>query len=347
MGRGVFSDRPEHIFIEECPDRELRENEIRIKSEFSAIKHGTDFNILSGKSPFATMSFDSNLRMFIDKPLEQINEVCKTPFGNMTVGTVLEVGKSITNYKEGEKVYAYGPIAEHAIVSEFYTQKLPDTMNEMDAVCTDPALYAYSAVRDSNAKAGDNVTVSGLGAIGMFVVQLLALTGCMEIIVVDPILKRRELALKFGATLALDPKDCDVGLEIHKYLGKGADIAIEASGSYKALRNAMRSVQMCGTIVTLGYYKGTDQDLALGWEWHHNRLTMISSMPTWNNPLRDYPLWNEDRLKSTLREMFSRKMLTSKEIIYPIVNFDDCVDSVMDVYRNPEQSIKLGVKYGK
>jgi len=136
-------------------------------------------------------------------------------------------------------------------------------------------------------------------------------------------------------------------MEVHQYLNTGADIAIEASGVYKALYEAMRSVRQCGRIVTLGYYKGKDQELALGREWMHNRLTMISSMPTWDNPMREYPLWDVERLTSTLRKMFQRGMLTSEGIVDPVVRFEDAVDAIMHAYRNPSESIKVGVLYGE
>lgn len=345
INRGLFTDKPEHLVIEEFEDCMLTDTQIRIKSEFSAIKHGTEFHHFTGKSPFDEMTFDGNMRMFIKKEEGDI-VYHKTAFGNTTVGHVIEVGSAVTRFKVGDRVYAYGPIAERAVVEEQFTYALPKDMNEFDAVCMDPALYALGAVRDSKARAGERVVVFGLGAIGMLITQLLKLSGCMEIIAVDPIEKRRKQALKYGATQALDPVNDDVGLEVHRYLGGvGADIAIEASGSYNALYTAMKCVRKCGSIVTLGYYKGRDSVLALGQEWMHNRLTLISSMPTWDNPQRDYPLWDEQRLVQTLEQMFIRKMLTSEGIVDPVVPFDQSVSTVMEIYKNPENSIKMGVSY--
>ena len=343
--RGLFTDKPEHLLIEEFEDLPLGEKQIRIQSDFSAIKHGTEFHHFTGKSPFDEMTFDGKMRMFVEKPKEEM-VYHKTAFGNTTVGRILEVGKGVTRFTVGEMVYAYGPIAKRAVVEEQFTFKLHEGMNEYDAVCMDPALYAFGAVRDSKARAGDKVVVFGLGAIGMLIIQLLRLSGCMEIIAVDPIAKRREQALQYGATLAIDPVNEDVGLTVHQYLDSvGADIAIEASGSYQALYTAMKCVRKCGSIVTLGYYKGKDSVLALGQEWMHNRLTLISSMPTWDNPQRDYPLWDEQRITQTLEQMFVRGMLTSEGIVDPVVPFEQSVSAIMEVYRNPSNSIKLGVRY--
>lgn len=347
MPRGLFMETPERLYIAEYEEPVLKSNEVRIRSEFSAIKHGTDLFWLSGKTPFHKMDFDSKLRLFVNKTAEDPSQA--RPFGNMTVGTVVEVGSEVTKFKVGDKVYTYGPIAETVIgYEDHYTEHLVPPMNASDAVCMDPAFYAFAAVRDASVKVGDNVVVFGLGSIGMFVVQLLKLSGCMDIIAVDPIQKRRELAQQHGATLTLDPTQCDVALAVREHLtrdGAGADIAIVASGSYKALQESLRSVQNCGTIVSLGYYHGQGHDLSLGQEWHHNRLTLISSMPVWGNPVRDYPLWNNDRMEVALRQMFQRGLLSSENLVDPVVDFEDAAEAILNVYRNPNDSIKLAVRY--
>ena len=75
----------------------------------------------------------------------------------------------------------------------------------------------------------------------------------------------------------LDPTTTDVGLELRRLDGVGVDVAVEFSGSYAALQQAMRSVRVGGTVVAAGFYAGGE--LALGEEFHHNRLTLVS--PRW------------------------------------------------------------------
>lgn len=348
MPRGLFMDGPEHLVIDDIDQKELQDNQIRIRSEFSAIKHGTDLHILSGKSPFQNMTFDTNLRLFVEAPEAGLQHSGRRPFGNTTVGTVIEVGKNVTKFKVDDKVFTYGPIAEMILAEEGnpYLEHLVSPMTASDALCMDPAYFAYGAIRDAGAKPGDNVIVSGMGAIGVFIIQFLKLSGCLNIIAADPLEKRRDLAKQFGATVVLDPTQCDAAVETRNILGgKGADIAIEASGNYRALRDSLRCVQQNAKVVTVGYYKGRETDLALGQEWHHNQLTLISSLPVWGNPMRDYPLWNESRVRQTLIEMFKRKMISSESIVDPVVAFEEAPEAIMNVYRNPSESNKLGVVY--
>ena len=344
MSRGLYIDGPENIGFLEYVGPQLRENQVRVQATFAAIKHGTEFHLFSGHSPFQTRRFDGESRLFVDKDADSTEDVVRRFAGNMVVGEVIEVGTAVTKVSAGDYVYGYGPACETVILSEKDAHPLTKPMTAQDAVCLDPAFYAYAAVRDANVCLGDTVVVFGLGAIGLLLVQMLRLGGA-NVIAVDLIEKRRALAQSFGAMQVLDPAACDVALEVRKTFGQGADIAIEASGSYRALHSAMRSVGKCARVVTLGYYNGKDTQLELGAEWFHNRLELICSMPVWGNPSREHPVWTETRMIATVREMFLHKQLTSCGIIDPIVPFDGSAEAFLSIYKNPAQAIKMGIQF--
>jgi threonine dehydrogenase-like Zn-dependent dehydrogenase len=316
-----------------------------VKTEFASVKHGTLFHLFGGESPFQNRRFDPKLRMFVDTDGSAPGGLVNQFIGNIATGRIIAVGDAVTEFQPGDHVYCYGPACETLTVAWEDVHILEPPMDEVDAVCLDPAVFAYGVIRDARVTVGDNVITFGLGAIGLFVVQLLELAACLDVIAVDPCRKRRKLAERLGAELVLDPTECDVALETRRYLGRGADIAIEASGHYAALRDAMRSVGQCARIATLGYYKGADSGLELGAEWHHNRLELIGSLPAWDNPLREHPVWDLERLYHTLVEMFKRGLLSSKEIVDPIVEFADSAEALMDIFQDPEDAIKLGIRF--
>ena len=256
----------------------------------------------------------------------------------------IEVGSGVSSFRPGDRVYGYAPVCDVLTLPEGRLHPLREPMTAADAVCLDPALYAFAAVRDVRACLGDTAVVFGLGAIGLLAVQMLRRTGCLNLIAVDPIEKRRNLALRFGADLCLDPNQSDVAIELRTN-GPGADYAIEASGNYRALRDALRSVRPCGRIVTLGYYKGAASNVELAKEWMHNRLELISSMPTWGNPPRDYPIWTEERLVQAVEELFVKRVLTSEGLLDPIVDFADSARAYEELYRDASGSIKLGIRF--
>ncbi len=346
MPRGLFIDKPKHASMKPYRDPPLEPHQVRMHTEFASIKHGTLFHMFSGESPFQNRRFDRDLRLFVKKEKPDASGGLVGQFiGNMAVGTVSETGEAVTRFKPGDRVYCYGPACQTLTKPENDVHPLVAPMDDLDAVCLDPAHFALGVIRDAGICVGDNVVSFGLGAIGLFVVQLLKMAGCANIISVDPIAERRQLAESLGADLVLDPTELDVAVETRRYLGQGADIAIEASGQYKALHEAMRSVGQCGRIATLGYYKGVDTELELGAEWLHNRLELICSLPDWENPLREYPLWDRQRLYDTLITWFQREALTSEGIVTPIVDFVDSAQAFMDIYSNPSTAIKLGIEF--
>lgn len=349
MPRGLFVDAPRHATLAEYSDSPLQSGQVRFRTQYSAVKHGTMFHIFSGESPFQEQRFDPALRLFVpvapDAPNAAPGFVGQF-IGNMAVGEVIGTGDDVTGFAPGDRVYCYGPVAETVTKPAAALHHLPTELSPADAVCLDPALYAYGALRDARVTLGDTVAVSGMGAIGLCLIQLLARAGCAGIVAVDPLPKRRVLAERFGATATVDPSAEDVGLAVRRALGRPADVAIEASGNYRALYGAMRSVGQCARIVTLGYYKGDHSNLPFGAEWHHNRLELISSMPVWDNPSREAPQWDLARLEEAVVDFFRRGWLTSDGLVDPVVPFAQAADAFLHTFQDPSDAIKLCVQFG-
>ncbi|NED91481.1 zinc-binding dehydrogenase, partial [Streptomyces sp. SID11233] len=64
-------------------------------------------------------------------------------------------------------------------------------------------------------------------------------------------------ARSYGATHALNARTDAVAERIREATdGAGADVAIEISGAYPALHEALRSVAVGGRVVASGFYQG-------------------------------------------------------------------------------------------
>ncbi len=280
----------------------------------------------------------------------------------MIVGIVTEIGDAVDKFEVGDRVYAHLPIRETHIVSqegrwgntppiwvglrEGRINKVPDGLTFEQVVCLDPGHFALAAVRDANVRIGERVAVFGLGAIGLMIVQMAALSGARQILAVDPLRNRRNLAETLGAHCILDPETCDIGLEIKKATGKrGADVAIEASGNYRALQEAVRSVHYSGLVVTVSFYHGEGTALRLGEEWHHTRVTVRSSMPVWGNPSRDYPMWDDERLENTVLDLMTSGELKTEGIVSPVFPFERAIEAYRMITVHPERFIKLGFTF--
>ena len=52
MPRGLYVVRPGSVIVHEAPETISVANQVRIRSAFAAIKHGTTFHLFSGHSQF-------------------------------------------------------------------------------------------------------------------------------------------------------------------------------------------------------------------------------------------------------------------------------------------------------
>jgi S-(hydroxymethyl)glutathione dehydrogenase/alcohol dehydrogenase len=105
----------------------------------------------------------------------------------------------------------------------------------------------------SKVTAGDAVAVFGTGGIGLNACMAAAFAGAMPVIAVDLNPTRRALALRYGATHALDPASGDVVAEIRKLVPGGVDVAVEATGVPSVMANALASTrQQGGRAVVIG-----------------------------------------------------------------------------------------------
>src|SRR6266498_484303 len=196
-------------------------------------------------------------------------------------------------------------------------------------------------------KLGDTVAVFGLGAFGLLAVQLARVSGAAWIAGVDPIAGRRELARRLGTDAVLDPSAEDAGREIKVAAGRGGvDVAIELSGSYAALHEALRSVRLAGTVVAAGFYTGgAGDDLRLGEEWHHNRLTLVGSMSGWGAPHRD-PGWDRRRLRAASLDLLASGRLEVDALVTHRIPFAEAARAYDLIDRRPETTLRVVLTYG-
>jgi threonine dehydrogenase-like Zn-dependent dehydrogenase len=218
-------------------------------------------------------------------------------------------------------------------------------MSAQAIVCWDPAEFALGAVRDGQVRLGERIAVFGLGAIGLVLVEMARLSGAVTILAVDPIDRRRAAALRRGATAAFDPREGDVGVAIQRATdGAGPDAVFEVSGAYPALHEAIRCCAVGGRVVPVAFYQGEARGLRLGEEWHMNRVTVLSSRAC-TEPDRDYPMWNNRRIRQAAFDLLRTGRLQVDDLVDPIVPFDRSPEAYREIDEHPERSIKLGIRY--
>jgi threonine 3-dehydrogenase len=100
---------------------------------------------------------------------------------------------------------------------------------------------------------GEDVLITGAGPIGCMAAAVVRHAGARHVVVTDLNPYRLDLARQLGATLAVDPRERDLG-EIQRELGmtEGFDVGLEMSGNPVALRSMVANMAHGGRIAMLG-----------------------------------------------------------------------------------------------
>lgn len=347
---------PRRLEAYDYEDPPLVANEVRVRALVTGVKRGTELTLYRGIGPFHSKRFDPVYRLMRD---DATSPPYPRALGAWGVGEVVAAGSAVTRYRPGDRVHGnfrHRPTLTFALdeagervgsIGGASLRPLPPALDPTTALFCDPAMFALSAVHDGQIKIGDAVAVFGLGAIGLLAVQCARQQGAYPVIAVDPIPERLALARAYGATLTLGPEVADPGLAIKEATPRrGVDVALEISGAYAALQQAIRCVQPGGTVVTLGYYPGSGGEaLRLGEEWHHNRVQLLSSMIVWGNAHRAAPLWDERRVIDTVERLLAGGALRTAEMVTQRLPYSRAPEAYALLDHHPEQAIKIVLEY--
>lgn len=148
-----------------------------------------------------------------------------------------------------------GGFAEYVRVPARDLVPLPSGMDlARSAVIADALTTPYHAVvHRGQVRSGDWVVVVGCGGVGINVVQFARAAGA-NVIAVDLRPEKLELALRLGATEALDASQHpQLGREVQKRTGGGANVAFEVVGTPETVRTALSTLRRGGRLCVLGY----------------------------------------------------------------------------------------------
>ncbi len=97
---------------------------------------------------------------------------------------------------------------------------------------------------------GRSVAIFGTGAVGLAAVMAASACGADEIVAIDRVQHRLDLARELGATHAIDTTSqdlADVTAEVTKVTGKGADVALDTTGNPAVILAAVSALATHGT----------------------------------------------------------------------------------------------------
>jgi threonine 3-dehydrogenase len=110
---------------------------------------------------------------------------------------------------------------------------------------------------------GEDVLITGAGPIGLMAAAVVRHAGARFVVVTDVNPWRLELARQMGVTLAVDPRETNLG-DVQKKLGmtEGFDVGLEMSGNPSAFRDMLANLCHGGRVAMLGI---PSEPIAIDW----------------------------------------------------------------------------------
>jgi propanol-preferring alcohol dehydrogenase len=207
--------------------------------------------------------------------------------GHEGAGIVASVGAGVTNLKEGDPVgiawlhdacgrcehciagwetlceaqhnsgYSVnGSFAEYAIGAAAYVAQLPE---RPDFVALAPLLCAgvttYKGLKETEARPGEWVAISGLGGLGHIAVQYAKAMG-LNVVALDVTEDKLALARKLGAEVTVNATSPDAVEQVLKATNGGAHGVLVTAVSPPAFAQALRLARRRGTVSLVGLPPG-------------------------------------------------------------------------------------------
>lgn len=276
------------------------ENEVIVKNNLIGIC-GSDKSFYRGRLP---------------KNTGESRKEPKFPFelGHESGGVVVEAGSKVTDYKVGDHVMAFGwnnNYADYFKTPTWQLQPAPEGLDPDLASLGEPISCAMYSGMNCRVQLGDTVVVMGAGFAGQIIAQCVKKKGAYQVIMVDVLDGKLQVAKKLGADIIINSKKTDVYDAVMELThGVGADVVVEAAGTQESFNTASRIIRHNGKFV---FYSWVTQPITLDISrWHDDGLEFVNTClvhHTWHHRF----VWTPEVLRPVQQGTINIKSLITNE----------------------------------
>lgn len=346
MAEVVTFTQPKRVEVVEYEEAPLESTGVRLRTLYSGISAGTELTAYRGSNPYLHKRWDGERKLFVPSDTPDL-QYPVSGWGYEEVGEVVEVGEGVEGVETGDIVYGtWGHRSHHTVTAAYARARLlPETLEPILGIFSQIGAIALNGVHDARIRVGETVAVFGLGVPGQIVAQLATASGA-RVVGIDLFGKRLETAKASGAIdVAIDAAEGSVAEKIRELTdNRGADVAIEASGSTQALQEAIRTVAYSAKVIALGFYQGAAQGLFLGEEFHHNRVNVVVSQIFGVDPELTYR-WNALRLVQTFMRLQAEGRVELKGLITHTYSHWEAAEAFRLLDEEPEGALQVALDF--
>ena len=260
MKAAVYFGRHD-LRVTEVDEGPIGDNQVRVNVKYCGVC-GTDIHIYEGDGGSAAV-------------------VPPVVIGHEFSGVVSAVGKNVKSVQVGDRVAVDpndmcgecyfcrnakahfctnsigigttypGGFAEYVTVREKQVFKIPDSLPFETAALVETVSCCLHGIDLCDIKTGETVFIIGAGPIGLLMLQLAKMSGAGKIIVSEIVPEKRELALKYGANIVIDPLTEDIGAVLS---GNSTNVGcvIECAGTTRTIEQAIKYAGRGATVMMFG-----------------------------------------------------------------------------------------------
>lgn len=254
------------IHVGEMPDPEPKKGQVLVRTNRCALCASDAHFFCSGASvvemskkyggPYASVDLSRPIVM----GHEYVGEIVDYGSGSRRP---LKTGTRVTScpvMRQGGQIgiigYAAGlpgGFGEYMLLDEDFLMEIPAELDDDQAALIEPLAVGLEHARSGEPQPGEVPLVVGCGAIGLGVIAGLKLKGIGPIVAADFDPRRRELALKMGAELAIDPRERSPYDALPEIGGRKVNLVYECVGKPGMLNQIITSLGFGSRIVVGGF----------------------------------------------------------------------------------------------
>ena len=150
-----------------------------------------------------------------------------------------------------------GGMAEYMkFPAQSLVHKVPDRIPPIHAALVEPLSCSIHAVKRAEIEFGDIVVIAGAGTLGLGMIGAARLKNPRQLISIDLVDQRLNVAKNLGADVVLNPMRTDVVAKVLEMTdGYGCDVYIEATGHPSAVEQGLHMIRKAGTFVEFSVMK--------------------------------------------------------------------------------------------
>jgi len=264
--------------------------------------------------------------------------------GYSLVGRVIKVGPGVDGFREGDRVTNPCSHQQYVLASPPSTRHVPDGVTDEQATWGTLSYVVQHGFRKANLQLGETVVVIGLGLLGQLLAQYAKAAGAGDVIAVDTVQKRLDMAAAHGATHTLRmPADQAVKAIADATGGAMAEVVFDMTGNPVAFESAQAMVRRFGRLILIGD-TGTPADQHLTHHVLGRDLTMIGSHGPNPPPVEtDYNPWTQTNMVRLFFQYLQRRQMRVDDMITHRFGIEQAADAyhLLTTHRDQTMAVVL------